>query len=504
MSSLALAHAPARRLPAWALGLLAYVAAWTVLPALLAPSMPFDGVEGIAWGHEWQWGYYKHPPLPAWLLYPAYVGLGKFGPYLVGQLSIVLALVYVYRLARELLGPERAGLAAALLYGVAYYTWPTLSFNHNIAQIPVWAALAWHAHAAMQRKRTRDWVWLGVWAGLGLLTKYSSAVMLACLAAYLVLGPQRRLLRQRGPWLALGVAALMVAPHLLWLWQHDGMPFTYLAERSQRQHGPWAQRTGLRFLAAQALMHLPLAVLLLACGAAPRGRRLYLRDPTQARWLLTIALAPALLVVVMAFSNRALLRDMWGTPMWNFSPMLLLALAPPEVLARRRRALHIGLVLWMVGVTVGMAMQLGGRTPWRNGPTRTDWPAQALGHAALAQWQDMSSCPLQVVAGRYWPAGLVAEQSRPMASVLIAGDARHSPWISAERLREQGALLVWRSEDAHARDRTGPPPVPLLESMPAEAFRVSEGEWAVDWPRNTDGAPLRMHWRAYVPAACAR
>ncbi len=259
--------------PAWALGLLAYVAAWTVLPALLAPSMPFDVVEGIAWGHEWQWGYYKHPPLPAWLLYPAYVGLGKFGPYLGGQLSIVLALVYVYRLARELLGPERAGLAAALLYGVAYYTWPTLSFNHNIAQIPVWAALAWHAHAAMQRNRTRDWVWLGVWAGLGLLTKYSSAVMLACLAAYLVLGPQRRLLRQRGPWLA-----LVVAPHALWLWQHDGMPFTYLAERSQRLHGRWAQRAGLRFLLAQAVMHLPLLALLLACGAWPRGRRLYLRE----------------------------------------------------------------------------------------------------------------------------------------------------------------------------------------------------------------------------------
>jgi hypothetical protein len=30
-------------------------------------SLPLDVVsDGLSWGHEWQWGYYKHPPLPSW------------------------------------------------------------------------------------------------------------------------------------------------------------------------------------------------------------------------------------------------------------------------------------------------------------------------------------------------------------------------------------------------------------------------------------------------------
>ena len=40
---------------------------WTLLPGLSFSNAPLDVVENIGWGREWQWGYYKHPPLQAWL-----------------------------------------------------------------------------------------------------------------------------------------------------------------------------------------------------------------------------------------------------------------------------------------------------------------------------------------------------------------------------------------------------------------------------------------------------
>ena len=39
-----------------------YFITWSILPSLLASSVPLDVSEGINWGSEWQWGYYKHPP----------------------------------------------------------------------------------------------------------------------------------------------------------------------------------------------------------------------------------------------------------------------------------------------------------------------------------------------------------------------------------------------------------------------------------------------------------
>ena len=51
----------------WAL-LTIHVLIWWLLPALLQHNLPLDVIEQFAWGREWQIAYYKHPPLPAWIL----------------------------------------------------------------------------------------------------------------------------------------------------------------------------------------------------------------------------------------------------------------------------------------------------------------------------------------------------------------------------------------------------------------------------------------------------
>ena len=77
-------------------------------------------------------------------------------------------------------------------------------------------------------------------------------------------------------------------------------------------------------------------------------------------------------------------------------------------------------------------------------PTRstcdTRWPQAALAAQAAATWDALSHCPLDVVAGNYWLAGLVAVPSTAQPSVLITGDARFSPWVTPARLLQGGAL----------------------------------------------------------------
>ena len=60
--------------------LLVYFVIWSIAPAFLASSVPFDVSEGISWGSEWQWGYYKHPPFSSWVLYSFYQMFGQSAP----------------------------------------------------------------------------------------------------------------------------------------------------------------------------------------------------------------------------------------------------------------------------------------------------------------------------------------------------------------------------------------------------------------------------------------
>ena len=75
---------------------------WTLLPAVFTASLPLDVIEGLAWGHEWQLGYLKHPPLYPWLMELASrLEEGANWPlYLLSQLAVVIAFWALWLLAR--------------------------------------------------------------------------------------------------------------------------------------------------------------------------------------------------------------------------------------------------------------------------------------------------------------------------------------------------------------------------------------------------------------------
>jgi hypothetical protein len=88
----------------------------------------------------------------------------------------------------------------------------------------------------------------------------------------------------------------------------------------------------------------------------------------------------------------------------------------------------------------------------RHRPSKTQFPGPALARAVETAWvQAVPDHALQIIAGPIYVAGNAAfhlsqgpKSNRP--HVLIDGDLRQSPWISAEALVRDGAVLVWLDE----------------------------------------------------------
>jgi hypothetical protein len=45
------------------------VVLWAVLCAISQRSPDRDNMEELVWASSFEWGYYKHPPVPAWFMY---------------------------------------------------------------------------------------------------------------------------------------------------------------------------------------------------------------------------------------------------------------------------------------------------------------------------------------------------------------------------------------------------------------------------------------------------
>ncbi len=462
---------------------------WTVVPWYFSSSLPLDVVsDGLSWGHEWQWGYYKHPPLPSWTAELFFDAFGQIGPYLLSQIAIAITYLFIFLLGRSFLPSRWAAAGAMLLAGVYYFSIPTPEFNHNVAQMPIWAAASYFYYRGWKSGALLWWVGLGIAAGLGLLSKYSTALLLAAIIAHcLSTRSARGTLLTLGPYIAISVCLALVAPHLVWL-IHAGFPTLHYAVGRAGNAVSAANRivAPFKFLLAQAVDIAPAFV---AAGIAGLLRRDVSRPARNEnlRFLLWLTLAPPLFTFLLSLATGLGIRDMWGTPMWNLTGLIIVEAARRDFASLPRLAYCVA-GLFVIGLCGYLLANVLG-PEWENRPSRIQWPAQELSQSFVAIWESQEHRPLQIVAADGWLAGLVAMDTRPRPSVWIDASFVKAPWITSDRVSSEGALVLWR-----IRKNDGPPDplsrIPGLEVLGTKSFA---------WPAAPKAQPLRIGYGIVAP-----
>jgi 4-amino-4-deoxy-L-arabinose transferase-like glycosyltransferase len=472
-----------------------HVLVWWLLPALLQHNLPLDVIEQLAWGREWQIVYFKHPPLPAWILESVAVVFGRWpgAMYFAGALSSALALLAMWRLSCALIGRQRALYAMLAQECVLYFTIFTPEFNHNVVLLPLWAAIGLAGcHAFI---RDRGWVWLGLLVALGMLGKYTTALLVVSLLGLPVLHPRfRRVWRTPGPYVALLVALAVLLPHILGLWHIGFSPLFFPFERAPAAHHWYDHFVFPMLFAAAQLGDVAPALLVVALLFRRRGNELVsaaLQGPLAAEeraYLWTITWAPVGLAVVASLVLGLHLKDMWGYPMWCFIGLFLIAevVGPITPGGTRRFALGWAVVMAVVGGVFTVQQTVGGYLLQK--PVRTQFPGRELAQVVEQRWHQLAGgAPLAIVGGDVWLAGNIAFYADQRPSVFIDADARKSPWITPGRIAREGAVFIWQ-------DASGVPP--WLSGFPT-AQREPPIELA--YIPSLGHPPARLDWAILLP-----
>ena len=225
------------------------------------------------------WGYVDHPPFSIALLAVVRALFGdsliavRIVPALAGVATVWLTGVIAWQLGGGRFAQGLAALAALfspVFLGIDHF------YSMNALELLFWTAGASLVLAALESGRTRDWVWLGVLLGLGLLNKISMSWFAAGLVVGLLVTPYRRVFRQRGIWSGGVVAGLVFLPHVVWQVQH-GWPTLEFMHNATTQK--MASISPVSFLTEQILSNNPGAFLIWLGGlvyglvrAGPRAR----------------------------------------------------------------------------------------------------------------------------------------------------------------------------------------------------------------------------------------
>jgi 4-amino-4-deoxy-L-arabinose transferase-like glycosyltransferase len=476
---------------------------WLAVPAVFYFAPPGDLAQLLAIGHEFRLASGVGPPLAYWLGEITFRVAGLFGVYLLSQICVVVTYCCVFALSRALLGPVHAAIAVLLMIGIALLTVPTPDFGPAILTMALWAVTLLHYWQAVVQGHKRSWCVAGVAAALIFLTSDAALILLGTLVAFTVLTERgRTALQSTEPWIVAVALVLFLFVHLLWL---EGIADGFAPIlRTLRRVVTAGDNTvaWLRILIALALAHAGLAIMVVLALGWPRSRAMpappLQRQPVDAfagTFVKVLAIIPALLATVIAVLIGRPVPIGGAAPLVVLSGLAVVAAAGDSIALYHQRVLGFawaGLLL----VPAAFVPLLIFLLPWAAATDlKIAQPARAMGRFFAESFERRTGQPLAIVTGDPRTAALIAVSAPSRPSLLFDAAPERSPWVTADDIRNKGAIVVWLAAD------TTPTPPPDIKAYFPDL--VPEVPHTFDRPVQGRMAPLRIGWAVIRPGSVA-
>lgn len=240
---------------------------WVLTGVILAARLAYIWRSGLELSedeaYQWVWSkhlalsYYSKPPLIA---FAQFFGTGIWGDtelgvrFLSPVLSAGLGVMVLNFFAREV--NARAGFFLLLICTAT----PLLAAGSVLMTIDPLSVFFWCGamlsgwRAVQENSRTKDWLFVGLWMGLGFLSKYVQLLQLLCWAIFFILWrPARKQFRKPGVYLALGINLLATIPVVAWNVSHKWATVNHVAGNAGlREEWRPSIKYPLEFLASEA------------------------------------------------------------------------------------------------------------------------------------------------------------------------------------------------------------------------------------------------------------
>ncbi len=202
--------------------------------------------------HYWEWSrrldisYYSKGPMIAYLIYigTSIFGDTVFGIRIMAVLFSVLSSLFIYKLIKSMYDNVPLAVFGPLLFQVIpLYASFGIVFSIDSPFIFFWISSLYIFWLAIQKSETylnqpssikpiyeyKIWIILGIFIGLGLLTKYTMAFFVLCGLLFLLLTEKRNLLFTLKPYITLLTAFLVFSPIIIWNIQNDWLSLKHTA-----------------------------------------------------------------------------------------------------------------------------------------------------------------------------------------------------------------------------------------------------------------------------------
>lgn len=207
------------------LGLIAF--GFLELHFVLAATIPLieDEAYYLLWTEKLSWGYYDHPPMIAWWIATgkALLGATPLGVRLLPVLTSVLLTLLTYRITSIATRDQSSALFAAFWVNcMTLVTMLSFAATPDAPSLLFWTISFWGLVELSNSKNPNWWFVVGIFAGLGVQTKFTNLFFGLALVIWLLGSKEGRSWLFRWHVWGAGILALIImSPLIFWNYNHD-------------------------------------------------------------------------------------------------------------------------------------------------------------------------------------------------------------------------------------------------------------------------------------------
>ena len=417
--------------------LLSHFVIWVLIPTISNDNLTLDTIEALAWGSNLDWGFNKHPPLSAFAVEVFYQIFGNqdWAYYFLSQLFVVSAFFIVFKFSEDFLKNKIHSLISLLLLeGIFFYNFTTPEFNVNVCQLPFWALTVYYCWKGLKQDDITSWLLFGLFAGLGILSKYLFIYLLIALGVFFIYLIIKKKFNFKCL-ISLISCLIVLLPHLIWLVDNSYTTITYALHRTGIEDSNFFINHisyPSIFLGKQIGILIPFFVMFFFIVSKFKTK-INFKDKKLV-FLTAINIVPIILIFLTSLFMGVKIRTMWMTPFYLFMGVLFVYIFQKKiVLSRLKYLFSIFLILFISSPIIYFYISITQTNK------RTDYAGKEISQIVQKKWDSNFVNKIGVVGGDEWHGGNLSYhlKDRPIWDNIF-----ENTQISSLKNSEDGFILI--------------------------------------------------------------